>query len=458
MAVVCPQNAYPGAYLKLTTPPPDMHPIKVRVPQNIKPGMSFQIQYKSHAANTAALNSGGLNFVGNLNSALQHLISDSEKLAIELKHRAEETVRVSIEVPAGTAPGSTVQVHHLGFKFQVVIPKNTQAGENFIADLPTGIARQSKENKSRAKQLEDMLDAAEAHGDAAREVFAQFDANHDGVLDYKEFAEFLKSFGLPKSMLATEIAKVDLDHDHSISWDEFVVYYNLLKQRVKDGDISGQSVHAKFVENPFPKAMNNEKECNVVITEKIGIGMVTHDLKHKITIQFSSLQTYFLKQNSVTFQLTPAKGSKRFVLEFENVGAAKRAIASIEACTQIPHSSVEQAMLAAEREELALLREQLEAQRKAFLNQKAVSGGIFDPTLQDSGTVAKVNAVLSSGEEAKRFHDKAVKLATETKRKHLQDRLSARRQQKGAGVSNQVRRNMMKEAQAKKAVAKQDFV
>ena len=45
MAVVCPQNAYPGAYLKLTTPPPDMHPIKVRVPQNIKPGMSFQIHW-----------------------------------------------------------------------------------------------------------------------------------------------------------------------------------------------------------------------------------------------------------------------------------------------------------------------------------------------------------------------------------------------------------------------------
>ena len=83
MTVVCPPNAYPGAFLSLTTPPPDVHAIKVQVPSNVFPGMAFKVQYCSYGPNERALQHGG----GIMNNSL---MPDDEKMAIELKLRRKK--------------------------------------------------------------------------------------------------------------------------------------------------------------------------------------------------------------------------------------------------------------------------------------------------------------------------------------------------------------------------------
>lgn len=380
-----------------------------------------------------------------------------ERDAMHLKDKLSSLARVVVTVPPNASPGSPLAVFHQGFKFQVIVPPGAVTGSKFVADLPIALAQKQKAESRAVHDVEKQLAEAEAHGEECREIFSRFDVNHDGVLDYVEFTQFLKSLGLPDSYISVEIAKADINNDHEIEFGEFVTYYNILKHNISAGNMDGSAVPVKILENPFPKALP-ENDCNVVCVQGVGVCLVSKSLKHKITIQFSSLQNFSVQnQRNVVFRLIPSKGGGRIVVECDSCAEASEVVANVQrAISHNSESHLEQEQkLQAERDELEQLRAELHHMKKTLSvggNQYSmVNADLYGGEDNAQGVEAKVEVLISSGERAAEYHAQSTAHLAEKKRQALQARLAKRKNQVGAGQKRLVQEEIIKVQSARRA-------
>ena len=82
------------------------------------------------------------------------------------------------------------------------------------------------------------IEKAQEREDRARTIFHEFDKNSDGVIDFEELKEMLRSLDLGndgtdegaerEKKLLQEWRKMDVDGDGGVTFPEFVHYYNNL--------------------------------------------------------------------------------------------------------------------------------------------------------------------------------------------------------------------------------------
>lgn len=79
-------------------------------------------------------------------------------------------------------------------------------------------------------------------------LFRIFDRDRDGYIEQEDFVHVLGLLGadVTASSVATEIARVDLDHDGRCDFAEFVAYWRMMEtQRMREGFSSVSPVHVK---------------------------------------------------------------------------------------------------------------------------------------------------------------------------------------------------------------------
>ena len=164
------------------------------------------------------------------------------------------TSKVKVVVPQGAVPGTKIRVSFQGYDYDVAVPQGVPPGSKFIAVLPTALAMQQKQMYNRMKTDEarlnqersmlsaekqqranQMIEQSMAKQEEARAVFQKYDVNHDNGIDPAELLRLLQDSGFPQSVIEEELRTADMDGDNNISFDEFVVYYNHLQERIKMG-------------------------------------------------------------------------------------------------------------------------------------------------------------------------------------------------------------------------------
>jgi hypothetical protein len=93
----------------------------------------------------------------------------------------------------------------------------------------------SQEKQLRAQQ---MIEKSMKSQEEAFAVFQKYDVNHDNSIDPAELLRLLQDSGFPQDVIEEELATADMDGDHFISFDEFVIYYNHLQERIKMGAVT----------------------------------------------------------------------------------------------------------------------------------------------------------------------------------------------------------------------------
>lgn len=218
-----PAGVRPGN--KITVNLPDGRQVQIVVPKGTGPGNTITINYESAEA------------------------PQSQKMP--------GTSRVKVVVPNGAVPGQKIRVSFEGYDYDVAVPNGVLPGSKFIAILPTALAMQQKQmhdrlnaetqklNQQRAmlsaekqQRAQEMIAKSMAIQEEARNVFIKYDINHDNAIDPAELLRLLQDSGFPSNVIEEELNQADMDGDNNISFEEFVVYYNHLKERIKGGAVT----------------------------------------------------------------------------------------------------------------------------------------------------------------------------------------------------------------------------
>jgi hypothetical protein len=67
----------------------------------------------------------------------------------------------------------------------------------------------------------------------AREVFLKYDKDRSGSIDHSELESLLTDLGFPQQFAKEAFEVIDTSNDHSIQFDEFVCFHNLMQQRMR---------------------------------------------------------------------------------------------------------------------------------------------------------------------------------------------------------------------------------
>jgi len=416
LQLICPVDGYPGKQITISTP--DHQMLNVIIPKHVMPGRPFNIIYTP---------------LNTLQQQFQQNVVDPIK---EKFSHLSDGIRLNVKAPPTSKPGDLVTVTHGGLKYNVQIPSNCPLGGMFIVQLPSTNRQHQQHLPPSLEQLEDQ--AAEA-----REYFQKFDTDHNGILDYHEFTEFLNSLNIPKSVICEEITRVDIDHSHTVDFNEFTIYYNLLMDRISRGNIKECLVHV--VENPFPGSLPDAgKVVHFLVLKDVGIALVSDNLKKRITIQFNSIGSY-KKENTQELQitLTPAKGNKVFILSFIDIDIF--AIVLGELNRAMAETNDIRGQLASKQDELERLQREID-EKKKDLKKHMVSSAItvVDDTSQIH-TEAKVEVLMEDTQKAADQHTQALAMQAEKKRSQLQQRLKNRNKR------NTNNKSIQKETHARRA-------
>ena len=157
------------------------------------------------------------------------------------------TCKVKVVVPKGAVAGMKIRVSHDGYEYDVVVPNGVLPGGKFIAVLPSALAMQQRRihaqleaeaaalkqqrdimSAEKEKQAQAMIERSMRMQDEARKVFEQYDVNYDNAIDPAELLQLLQDSGFPKSVIEEELLNADADGDHLISFDECTLHRDFL--------------------------------------------------------------------------------------------------------------------------------------------------------------------------------------------------------------------------------------
>ena len=223
LQIKVPAGVKPGNTITVNLP--DGRSIQITVPKGVLPGNTITVNYESA---TPPPNEAG--------------------------PQMEGTSKVKVVVPPGAVPGQNIRVSFQGYDYDVAVPNGVPPGSKFIAILPTALAMQQQQMHDRLNaeaqklsQERSMLSAEKQQRaqtlieksmrlqEEARNVFVKYDVNHDNAIDPAELLRLLQDSGFPSHVIQEELASADMDGDNAISFEEFVVYYNHLQERIKMG-------------------------------------------------------------------------------------------------------------------------------------------------------------------------------------------------------------------------------
>ena len=255
LRVVVPQGVRPGQTIQIATP--DGRRVNVQVPPSCGPGSSFQVK-------VLAVNNGAQN-QALLRKQQEALRLRQQQQALRQQQQRQQqqqqqqqngagVARVTLTVPPNVPAGSKLRVMFNGHAFNVPVPSNVPPGGAFIALLPTGLAdERSKIEEERRKlakmqkQIADQRSAAantmsfineeQKRADEARMVFQKYDVDHSNSIDRTELTNLLCDLGFPPEVIDVELATADSDGNNFVEWPEFVIYYNNLRERMKNGAV-----------------------------------------------------------------------------------------------------------------------------------------------------------------------------------------------------------------------------
>eukprot|EP00942_MAST-04A_sp_MAST-4A-sp1_P003489 g3489.t1 len=402
LQVICPADGYPGKQITISTP--DHQMLSVIIPKRVMPGRPLN-----------------------------------------------DVIRLNVRAPPTSKPGDVVSIAHLGLKYNVTIPSNCPLGGTFMVQLPS-ITRSKQhqqlpeeEKKTSLPSIEELEDRAME----ARNLFQQFDTDHNGILDYHEFTQFLQSLDIPKAIICEEITRVDIDHSHTIDFNEFTIYYNLLMHRLSKGNIKECLVHV--LDNPFPGSLpDSTKVVHFLVLKDIGVALVSDNLKKRITIQFNSISTFSKKNTQeLKITLTAAKGGKEFLLSFIDVGVFSEVIGEMNRF--MAGTNDIRGQLASKKEELERLQREIDQKRQDLKQHMSATATIMDDQSSKIHAEARVEVLMEDTQKAADQHTQALAAQTEKKRNHLQQRLKKRQQKKHQNDSTKVQSQDRKETHARRA-------
>ena len=227
LQIKIPAGVRPGN--KITINLPDGRQVQVVVPKGMRPGNTMTINYESSAP-------------------------PQQQQQQQQSSSMPGTSRVKVVVPQGAVPGQKIRVSFEGYDYDVAVPNGVPPGSKFIAILPTALAMQQQQMRdtmneqvqrlnaerammSQEKELraQQMIEKSMKSQEEAYAVFQKYDVNHDNSMDPAELLRLLQDSGFPQNVIEDELRTADMDGDHFISFDEFVIYYNHLQERIKMG-------------------------------------------------------------------------------------------------------------------------------------------------------------------------------------------------------------------------------
>ncbi len=231
--ITLPPGVRPGNTVTVNLP--DGRSVKITVPPGTRPGATLTVNYDAPAPQSAPspqLNAPPAPGAGAYGG----------------------TCKVKVVVPAGAVPGMKIRVSHDGYDYDVEVPQNVMPGQKFIAVLPTALAMQQRQihmqlnaeaeklkrerammSEEKERKAKEMIERSMRMQEEARAVFEKYDVNFDNAIDPAELLKLLQDSGFPQDVIEEELLAADSDGDHLISFDEFVIYYNHLQERLKAG-------------------------------------------------------------------------------------------------------------------------------------------------------------------------------------------------------------------------------
>lgn len=196
--------------------------------------------------------------------------------------------KINVVVPPDYVPGKQLRIMFEGLSYDIKVPDNCRPGTKFAALLPVDLAKQqqaaresmrleheqleaerarmqSMREKIAAEEREALIQESLQREEEARIVFTKYDRDFNAAIDKTELEQLLRDQGFPPEVLEREIQMADQDLDAFISFDEFVVYYNHLMQRIAHGavDQANAEVQAQKTAQERLNAATAEAQANL---------------------------------------------------------------------------------------------------------------------------------------------------------------------------------------------------
>eukprot|EP00949_MAST-11_sp_MAST-11-sp1_P001374 g1374.t1 len=97
--------------------------------------------------------------------------------------------------------------------------------------------KQIADQRSAAANTMSFINEEQKRADEARTVFQKYDVDHSNSIDRTELTNLLCDLGFPPEVIDVELATADSDGNNFVEWPEFVIYYNNLRERMKNGAV-----------------------------------------------------------------------------------------------------------------------------------------------------------------------------------------------------------------------------